>query len=179
MKKAVAEVDWRTQAEDKPASGSKPAGLTEFTPRAILCGLVVALVMGASYPYIVLKLGFGPNASVVSAFFGYLALGIAFKDYNRWENNIVQTAGTSAAQTAFMCVLLAASDMLAASPNVALKLTLTPMQSFAWLTTAGLLGVLLAVPMRQHFVVDEKLTYADGMAAGETWIVVALRGRDS
>jgi uncharacterized oligopeptide transporter (OPT) family protein len=125
MKKAVAEVDWRTQAEDKPASGSKPAGLTEFTPRAILCGLVVALVMGASYPYIVLKLGFGPNASVVSAFLGYLLLGIAFKDYNRWENNIVQTAGTAAAQTAFMCVLLAAFDMLAASRTVSFMLTLT------------------------------------------------------
>ncbi len=52
--------------------------------------------MGASYPYIVLKLGFGPNVSVVAAFFGYLALGIVFKDYNRWENNIVQTAGTAA-----------------------------------------------------------------------------------
>ena len=73
--------------------------------------------MGASYPYMVLKLGFGPNVSVVAAFFGYLALGIAFKDYNRWENNIVQTAGTAAAQTAFMCVLLAAFDMLRASPT--------------------------------------------------------------
>jgi uncharacterized oligopeptide transporter (OPT) family protein len=179
MKKAVAEVDWRTQAEDKPASGSKPAGLTEFTPRAILCGLVVALVMGASYPYIVLKLGFGPNASVVSAFLGYLLLGIAFKDYNRWENNIVQTAGTAAAQTAFMCVLLAAFDMLAASRTVSFTLTLTPLQSFTWLTTAGLLGVLLAVPMRQHFVVDEKLTYADGMAAGETLIVLDGHGTES
>ena len=38
-------------------------------------------------------------------------------NYNRWENNIVQTAGTAAAQTAFMCVLLAAFDMLAASPD--------------------------------------------------------------
>ena len=74
--------------------------------------------MGASYPYVVLKLGFGPNVSVVAAFFGYLALGLAFKDYNRWENNIVQTAGTAAAQTAFMCVLLAAFDMLAASRTV-------------------------------------------------------------
>src|SRR4030095_3039046 len=179
MKKAVAEVDWRTQAEDKPASGSKPAGLTEFTPRAILCRLVVALGMGASYPYIVLKLGFGPNASVVSAFLGYLLLGIAFKDYNRWENNIVQTAGTAAAQTAFMCVLLAAFDMLGASRTVSFTLTLTPLQSFTWLTTAGLLGVLLAVPMRQHFVVDEKLTYADGMAAGETLIVLDGRGTES
>jgi uncharacterized oligopeptide transporter (OPT) family protein len=179
MKKAVAEVDWRTLAEEEPASGSKPAGLTEFTPRAILCGLVVALMMGAMYPYMVLKLGFGPNASVVAAFLGYLLLGIAFKDYNRWENNIVQTAGTAAAQTAFMCVLLAAFDMLAASRTVSFTLSLTPLQSFTWLTTAGLLGVLLAVPMRQHFVVDEKLTYADGMAAGETLIVLDGRGSQS
>src|SRR5215468_1475884 len=150
----------------------KPASIRELSPRAILCGLAVAAIMGASYPYIVLKLGFGPNVSVVAAFFGYLALGIAFKDYNRWENNMVQTAGTAAAQTAFMCVLLAAFDMLAASQTVTFKLTISPLQSFAWLTAAGLLGVLLAVPMRQHFVVDEKLTYADGVAAGETVIVL-------
>jgi putative OPT family oligopeptide transporter len=157
----------------------KPPGLRELSPRAIVCGLVVAAIMGASYPYIVLKLGFGPNVSVVAAFFGYLALGIAFKNYNRWENNIVQTAGTAAAQTAFMCVLLAAFDMLAASPTVSFKLTLTPLQSFAWLTTAGLLGVLLAVPMRQHFVVDEKLPYPDGTAAGETLIVLDSQGSQS
>jgi uncharacterized oligopeptide transporter (OPT) family protein len=137
-----------------------------------LCGLAVAAVMGASYPYVVLKLGFGPNVSVVAAFFGYLALGLAFKDYNRWENNIVQTAGTAAAQTAFMCVLLAAFDMLASSRTVSFSVSLSPLQSFAWLTTAGLLGVLLAVPMRQHFVVDERLPFADGLATGETLIVL-------
>src|SRR5262245_4118801 len=160
-------------------AAEKPANVRELSLRSILCGLAVAAVMGASYPYIVLKLGFGPNVSVVAAFFGYLALGIAFKDYNRWENNMVQTAGTAAAQTAFMCVLLAAFDMLAASQTVSFKLALTPLQSFAWLTTAGLLGVLLAVPMRQHFVVDEKLTYADGVAAAETVIVLDGKGSDA
>src|SRR6188768_2515824 len=103
----------RAQApEPTRVRGVRPAGIRELTPRAIICGLAVAVVMGASYPYVVLKLGFGPNVSVVAAFFGYLALGLAFKDYNRWENNLVQTAGTAAAQTAFMCVLLAAFDML-------------------------------------------------------------------
>lgn len=164
---------------DEPTRDAKPATVRELSPRAILCGLAVALVMGTSYPYIVLKLGFGPNVSVVSAFFGYLALGLAFKDYNRWENNIVQTAGTAAAQTAFMCVLLAAFDMLAASHTVSFHLTLAPLQSFAWLTTAGLLGVLLAVPMRQHFIVDEKLRFADGLAAGETLIVLDGHGSDA
>jgi uncharacterized oligopeptide transporter (OPT) family protein len=159
--------------------GAKPAGLREFTPRAIVCGLLVAVVMGASYPYVVLKLGFGPNVSVVAAFFGYLALGIAFKNYNRWENNIVQTAGTAAAQTAFMCVLLAAFDMLAARPNSTLSVVLSPWQSFAWLTTAGILGVLLAVPMRQHFVVDERLTFADGVAAAETLMALDGEGAEA
>jgi uncharacterized oligopeptide transporter (OPT) family protein len=58
-------------------------------------------------------------------------------------------------------------------------MVLSPMQSFAWLTTAGLLGVLMAVPMRQHFVIDEKLTYADGIAAGETLIVLDSRGDEA
>src|SRR5205809_699703 len=159
------------------AAAVKPADVRELSLRSILCGLAVAVVMGASYPYIVLKLGFGPNVSVVAAFFGYLALGIAFKDYNRWENNIVQTAGTAAAQTAFMCVLLAAFDMLAESNKVSLSITLTPFQSFAWLTSAGLLGVLLAVPLRRHYIVDEKLPFADGMAAGETILVCDGEGR--
>src|SRR6185312_3007379 len=63
---------------DAPAP-QKPPEIRELTVRSVVCGLIVAAIMGASYPYIVLKLGFGPNVSVVSAFFGYLALGIAFK----------------------------------------------------------------------------------------------------
>ena len=55
----------------------KPPGLREFSPRAIVCGLFVAALMGASYPYVVLKLGFGPNVSVVAAILGYIVLGVA------------------------------------------------------------------------------------------------------
>src|SRR5688500_3625513 len=129
--------------------------------------------MGASYPYMVLKLGFGPNVSVVAAFFGFLFLNlIARQSYDRWQNNIVQTAGTSAAQTAFMCVLLGAFDMLNASQVVDFQIVLTPFKSFLWLTTACTLGVLMAVPLRRHFIVDEKLPFADGVAAGETLIVL-------
>ncbi len=156
----------------------RPAGVRELTPRALFVGMIVAAIMGGSYPYIVMKLGFGPNISVVSAFFGYLALGLIFRDFNRWENNIVQTAGTSGGQTAFLCVLMAAFDMLRQDPSLHFTMALTPFQSFAWLTAAGLLGVLLAVPMRQHFVIDERLTYADGLAAGETLIVLDSRGAE-
>ncbi len=154
----------------------KPADIRELTPRSIAVGLGVALLIGASYPYIVLKFGFGPNISVVSAFFGFLALGIFSRNYNRWENNIVQTAGTTAGQIAFLCWLLAAFDMLAAEKDSGFSIHLTILQTFLWLSVAGILGVLLAVPLRRHFIVDEKLTYADGVAAAETLILLDSKG---
>lgn len=177
MATSTAELDAVALAAPHPdAPGVKPPHVREMTPRAIIVGLLVAAVVGASYPYVVMKLGFGPNISVVSAFFGYLALGIAFKNFTRWENNIVQTAGTSAGSTAFLCVLMAAFDLLRQDPQLHFTVVITRMTSFLWLTCAGLLGVLLAVPMRRHFVVDEKLTYADGIAAAETLVVLDARG---
>jgi uncharacterized oligopeptide transporter (OPT) family protein len=157
----------------------KPPDAREFTLRSVLTAIVVAAVIGGSYPYIVLKLGFGPNISVVSAFFGYLALGIAFRNFHRWENNIVQTAGTSAGQTAFLCTVMAAFDLLRMDPAAHFTFTLQPHQAFMWLTCSGVLGVLLSVPMRRHFVVDEALTFADGVAAAETLIVLDSKGSES
>ena len=154
----------------------KPPEVREFSPRSIAVGLLVALIIGASYPYVVLKFGFGPNISVVSAFFGFLALGLFSKSYNRWENNIVQTAGTTAGQIAFLCWLLAAFDILAAEPGSGFDVRLTRFQTFVWLSASGLLGVLMAVPLRKHFIEDEKLPFPDGTAAGETLIMLDSRG---
>ncbi|HEX3763133.1 MAG TPA: OPT family oligopeptide transporter [Kofleriaceae bacterium] len=172
--------------ELKPSGeGPPPAGATEvpllerfhelkgeLTVKSMIAALVVAVIMGATYPYMVLKLGFGPNVSVVAAFIGFLFLRIVDlgggTHYNRWQNNLVEAAGTSAAQTAFMCVLLGAFDILHHNTNGALGIRLTPVMSFLWLATACTLGVLLAVPLRRHFVVDEKLAYPDGTAAAET-----------
>jgi len=162
-----------------PDIPQKPPEIRELTVRSVLVALGVASLIGASYPYVVLKFGFGPNISVVSAFFGFLALGLFSKSYNRWENNIVQTAGTTAGQIAFLCWLLAAFDMLADEPGSGFTVRLTALQTFLWLGTAGILGVLLAVPLRQHFIVDEKLTFADGVAAGETLILLDSKGEQA
>ncbi len=151
----------------------------ELTLRSVLVGLVVAAIIGSAYPYIVLKLGFGPNLSVVAAFFGFIALVLILRapDTNARENNIVQTMGTSAGQTAFMCVLLAAFDMLNDRGVFSPPIHLNTLQIFLWLCSASLLGVLLAVPMRQHYIEQENLTYADGLAAGET-IAVLHEGKE-
>lgn len=151
----------------------------ELTARSIIVGLFVAAVIGCAYPYSVLKLGFGPNLSVVSAFFGFIALVLILRaaGTNARENNIVQTMGTSAGQTSFMCVLLAAFDMLNTKGVLNPPIHLGTAQIFFWLCSASLLGILLAVPMRRHYIDEENLTYADGVAAGET-ILVLHEGRE-
>ena len=151
----------------------------ELSARSIGVGLVVALIIGSAYPYCVLKLGFGPNLSVVSAFLGFIALVLIMRaaGTNARENNVVQTMGTSAGQTAFMCVLLAAFDLLNQKGVLNPPIHLGTWQIFFWLCSASLLGILLAVPMRRHYIDEENLTYADGLAAGET-IKVLHEGRD-
>jgi uncharacterized oligopeptide transporter (OPT) family protein len=162
------------------AQAHKDQSVQELTGRSLAVGLVVALIIGSAYPYCVLKLGFGPNLSVVSAFFGFIALVLILRasGTNPRENNIVQTMGTSAGQTAFMCVLLAAFDLLNAKGVLNPPIHLGTLQIFLWLCSASLLGILLAVPMRRHYIDEENLTYADGLAAGET-IVVLHEGRAS
>ncbi len=167
-----------------PPSGTHEVPLGELRGdirwSTIIAGFLVAVIMGASYPYMVLKLGFGPNVSVVAAFFGFLFLrlidlALRKRTYNRWQNNLVEAAGTSAAQTAFMCVLLGAFDILTyntAETGQPFEMRLSPMTSFLWLTAAATLGVLMAVPLRRHFVVDEKLPYVDGLSTAETITVL-------
>jgi uncharacterized oligopeptide transporter (OPT) family protein len=174
---------------DSPTEGPRPVAPSKLQGHidipTVVSGLIVATIMGASYPYMVLKLGFGPNVSVVSAFFGFLLLmGIDLltrqKKYSRWQNNIVEAAGTSAAQTAFMCVLLGAFDILHHDAPGSIHIPglegagahLPRLTSFLWLTAACSLGVLMAVPLRRHFVVDEKLPFVDGLSTAETLIVL-------
>src|SRR5438067_3989722 len=147
----------------------------ELAARAIGVAIGVAALMGAAEPVVVLRIGYGPNLSVVSAFLGFIAISIlgfiTGVRGTRWENNLVQTAGTAAGSgVGFMAVVLAAIDML--NQRGLLNLHLSGPQIFAWLAPSGLLGVLLAVPLRKHYIDQENLTFADGTAAGETLLVL-------
>ena len=123
----------------------------------------------------VLKLGMGPNISVVSAFLGAIFLNFAaFKTrgHNRFSNNIIQTAGTSAASTAFMCVVAAAFGYLDKNETVDVHMQISPWQMFTWLTCSGMIGVVFTVLFRRHFVDDPKMIFADGVAAAQTIQVI-------
>src|SRR5437016_8678260 len=150
-----------TPAPEKARRIESPPEITpvkpqrELTARAIGVAIVVAALMGAAEPVVVLRIGYGPNLSVVSAFLGFIAISIfgfiTGVRGTRWENNLVQTAGTAAGSgVGFMAVVLAAVDML--NQRGLLDLHLSGPQIFAWLAPSGLLGVLLAVPLRKHYI---------------------------
>jgi uncharacterized oligopeptide transporter (OPT) family protein len=158
----------------------------ELTWQAVVTAVIVSALIAASYPYVLLKLGIGPNVSVVSAFLGAVFLLILSRStigQNRLMNNIVQTAGTSAAMTAFMCVIAAAVDLADQNPLVQDKLNgihkIDPWPMFWWLTCAGGIGVLFTVIFRRHFLEDPKLVFADGVAAAETILVLDSPGPEA
>ncbi|HUL59577.1 MAG TPA: OPT/YSL family transporter [Anaeromyxobacteraceae bacterium] len=165
-----------------PSLAALPEQRRELTVRAVCVAVVVAAIMGAAEPVVVLKIGYGPNISVVSAFLGFIVIGLiglaTRVRATRWETNLVQTAGTAAGSgVGFMAVVLAAIDML--NQRGLLSLHLTPLQIFAWLAPSGLLGVLLAVPLRKHYIDEEDLPFADGMAAGESLLVLDKGPREA
>ena len=88
----------RAKGAPARAAGAEPR--REMTGRAICVAVLVAALMGAAEPVVVLKIGYGPNMSVVSAFLGFIALsliGLVTRIRGtRWETNLVQTAGTAA-----------------------------------------------------------------------------------
>lgn len=166
-----------------PGPNAAPAARRELSARAVVISILVAVIMGASFPPVVLKIGYGPNISVSAAFFGFIALAItAF--FTRvpatvYEANMAQTAGTAAGEIGFMCIVLAAIDMLNDRPGLGFSLHLSGLQIFLWLTFAGLTGAFLAVPLRRHYIDEENLTFADGTAAGETLVVLYQGAREA
>jgi uncharacterized oligopeptide transporter (OPT) family protein len=154
-------------------AGAVPArsSLPELTWQAVVGAFVVSSLVVLSYPYTVLKLGLGFNASLLSAFLGALFLHAAAartRGSNRLMNNVIQTAGTSATSTAFMCVVAAAFGYLSQNQSVDLHVTITPLHMFLWLICSGAIGVLFIPVFRRYFLDDPEMVFTDGVAAAET-----------
>jgi len=169
--------------ESAHVQGAPPGGqVRELTWQSVVGAFLISSLVAGSYPYVVLKLGMGPNVGVVSAFLGAIFLNIAARatrGRNRYLNNIIQTAGTSAASTAFMCVVAAAFGYLAMNETVSIHMTITPLQMFLWLTCSGMIGVVFTVLFRRHFLDDPKMVFADGVAAAETIVVLDSSPREA
>ena len=145
--------------------------------RSLLVAVAVAFLVSALFPYVLLKLGFGPNVSLLSTLVGFVATaGLGAARPSRLELLHAQTAGVAAGQVAFMAVVLAAFDLLAGKPALGFAIHAGPLAMAAWLVSAGVIGILAAAPMRHHYIEQEELPFAGGTAAAEMIIVLDGKG---
>ena len=137
--------------------------MREFTLRAVLTGIVLGAVFGASSLYLVLKVGITVSASipvaVISlALFRFLSK-FGLRDSTILENNITQTAGSAGESIAFGVGVTMPAILI-----LGFDLELTRVLLVAVL--GGLLGILMMIPLRRALIVKEHgtLKYPEGAA---------------
>src|SRR5450830_1093765 len=142
------------------------AQLAEMTPRALIMGVILGMIFGASSLYLVLKVGLTVSASIpvsviaITLFRVFQKMG--GRDSTILENNIVQTAGSAGESIAFgLGVTMPAILILGFDLEIA-RVMLVAM-------LGGLLGILIMIPLRRTLIVARhgELKYPEGTACAE------------
>jgi putative OPT family oligopeptide transporter len=140
--------------------------LAEFTLRAVVMGVLLGMVFGASSLYLVLKVGLTVSASIPVAVIAIALFRLASKagvrDSSILENNIVQTAGSAGESIAFgLGVTMPAILILGFDLEIARVMLVAVL--------GGLLGILMMIPLRRTLIVARhgELKYPEGTACAE------------
>ena len=135
--------------------------LPELTPKAIGLGLLLSAVLAGANAYLGLKVGLTVSASIPAA---VISMGVLrlFRQSNILENNLVQTAASAGeAVAAGVIFTLPALVLMGYWQGFAFW----PVLSIALF--GGTLGVLFTVPLRRALIVEQPLTFPEGVATGE------------
>ncbi|MBL8521077.1 MAG: oligopeptide transporter, OPT family [Betaproteobacteria bacterium] len=138
----------------------------EFTARAVIMGVLLGMVFGASSLYLVLKVGLTVSASIPVAVIAITLFRLFAKagarDSTILENNIVATAGSAGESIAFgLGVTMPAILILGFDLEIARVMLVAVL--------GGLLGILMMIPLRRTLIVAQhgKLKYPEGTACAE------------
>jgi len=140
------------------------AEVVEFTPRAVMLGMLFGIIFGAVTVYVGLRAGLTVAASIPIAVLS-ISLLRALGRATILENNIVQTTGSAGESVAGGVIFtLPALIFLGFSLEYSRILLLA--------TIGGLLGVLFMVPLRRQLIVKEhgNLLYPEGTACADVLI---------
>ncbi len=144
--------------------------LPELTWPALVTGVILGVIFGASSLYLVLKVGLTVSASVPIAVLSitlFRAFSRTFKIRRTTilENNIVQTTGSAGESIAFGVGVTMPALFL-------LGFEMDPVRVMTVSVLGGLLGILMMIPLRRAFIVKQhgKLVYPEGTACAEVLI---------
>lgn len=143
---------------------SAEKSMPEYTVKAFVIGILLAIVMGGANAYLGMYAGMTVSASIPAAVIS-MAVLLAFKDKNILENNMVQTAASAGES-------LAAGVIFTFPALVVLgKYTEFPYGVITTISVlGGSLGALFTIALRRAFISEEKLPYPEGTACAEVLI---------
>jgi len=133
----------------------------QLTPKALLLGAALAMLLAAANAYLGLFAGLTVSASIPAA---VISMGLLrlFRNNNILENNIVQTAASAGESVAAGAIFTLPALIL-----------LGYWQAFDyWWVSAvvglgGLLGVLFTIPLRRSLIIEQALQFPEGTATAE------------
>lgn len=142
---------------------------TQLTVRAAFAGMLLGGVMSLSNLYVALKTGWSFGVSITAgilAFAIFAALhkiGASKRPFGILENNAMQSVASAAGY-------MTGGGTVAAIPAL-MMITGEPMpwhQMLPWIASIAMLGVVMAIPMKQQMIDIEQLRFPTGIAAAET-----------
>lgn len=157
--------------KDTTAAGVRPyipaaAKLPELSFRALVMGVILGMVFGASSLYLVLKVGLTVSASIPVSVIAITLFRMFHKmggqDSSILENSITQTAGSAGESLAFgLGVTMPAIMILGFDLEISRVMLVGVL--------GGLLGILMMIPMRRTMIVAQhhELKYPEGTACAE------------
>ncbi len=150
---------------------AQPRRLSELTLRAVISGLFVGCLIGASNVTIGLKIGWTFGAGITAAVISFAIFSSLRKmqrAFDARENLIAATAGSSSGTMASAGGFVSAIPALEMIRANAGDGPLPFISLVIWGMSVAFLGVHFAVPLRKQMIVQEKLRYPTGTATAET-----------
>ena len=143
--------------------------IPEFTPRAVIFGMLFGIIFGAVTVYVGLRAGLTVSASIPIAVLS-ISLLRAMGRATILENNIVQTIGSAGESVAGGVIFTLPALIFLGFP-------LEYSRIFFLALIGGWLGVLFMIPLRRQLIVQEhgNLLYPEGTACADV-LVAGERG---
>ncbi len=146
--------------ESSPSTACTPV-VREFTARAVVLGIVLALLLGAANAYLGLYAGLTVSASIPAAVISMAILRI-LGGATILENNVVQTIASAGEAVAAGAIFTFPAIVILGHPGPLPYLEVTALSA-----AGGTMGALLVVFLRRAYVVEERLPFPEGVACAE------------
>jgi len=141
--------------------------MSEFTFKAVLLGLILAVILGAANAYLGLKAGMTISASFPAAVIAIAAFRLPFFKGTVLEQNITRTTAAVGEAMAAAAIFIIPAFVIVNVGGERLWMTFHYWATSLIMLIGGVLGILFIILLRRTLCVDAGLPFPEGFACYE------------